>query len=85
METLQGIELERLRWRSRRGLLENDLVLQNFYRQFETQLYPERVAGLNNLLDLDDTDLWDLLAGRSELAAGASAQAREVLDLLRRC
>ncbi len=85
METLQGIELERLRWRSRRGLLENDLVLQNFYRKFESQLYPERVAGLNNLLDLDDTDLWDLLAGRSELAPGATPQAREVLDLLRSC
>ena len=56
--TLQGVELSRLKWQSRRGLLENDLVLESFYRRYETELTPPRVAGLNTLLDLGDNDLW---------------------------
>ena len=83
--SLQGIELERLKWRSRRGLLENDLVLQAFYRNYEGALTPERVAGLNSLLEMEDNDLWDLVAGRSELAPAASAPERAVLQMLRDC
>ncbi len=84
-DSLQGIELERLKWRSRRGLLENDLVLQAFYRQYESALTPERVTGLNTLLEMEDNDLWDLLAGRAELLPGAGAQERTVLQMLRDC
>ena len=83
--TLQGVELSRLKWQSRRGLLENDLVLESFYRRYEAELTPPRVAGLNTLLDLGDNDLWDLLAGRSELGADAADDAHEVLRLLRAC
>ena len=83
--TLQGVELSRLKWQSRRGLLENDLVLESFYRCYETELTPPRVAGLNTLLDLGDNDLWDLLSGRSELHAEAAGEAHEVLRLLRGC
>ena len=83
--SLDGIELERLKWRSRRGLLENDLVLQAFYRQYESALTPERVSGLNTLLDMEDNDLWDLVAGRAELAAGAGRSVSAVLQMLRDC
>ncbi len=83
--TLQGVELSRLKWQSRRGLLENDLVLQSFYERYEGELTPERVEGLNTLLDLGDNDLWDLLAGRSELDQGAGASTKAVLTLLRAC
>ena len=83
--SLQGIELERLKWRSRRGLLENDLVLQAFYSHYEGALTPERVSGLNTLLEMEDNDLWDLVAGRAELATGAAAQTRAVLQMLRDC
>ena len=83
--TLQGVELSRLKWQSRRGLLENDLVLESFYRRYEGELTPERVAGLNTLLDLGDNDLWDLMAGRSQLGEGAAGATREVLRLLRAC
>ena len=83
--TLQGVELSRLKWQSRRGLLENDLVLQSFYERYEGELTPERVEGLNALLDLGDNDLWDLLAGKYELNAGAGASTRTVLELLRAC
>ena len=83
--TLQGVELSRLKWQSRRGLLENDLVLQSFFQRYESALTPDRVSGLNALLDLGDNDLWDLVASRSELAADAAAPMRDVLQLLRAC
>jgi len=51
---------DRLKWKCRRGLLELDLVLERYLRQ-----YPEDAA-LDTLLDLPDNDLWDIVSGRSE-------------------
>ena len=51
---------DRLRWKCRRGLLELDIVLERFLRQ-----YPDD-AGLPELLDLPDNDLWDIVSGRSD-------------------
>ncbi len=56
----------RLRWRSRRGLLENDLVLKRFLDAHEANLSDDEVGGLVRLLDLSDNTLMDLLLGRSE-------------------
>jgi len=56
----------RLRWRARRGLLENDLFLQRFFDRYEHDLSDQDVAGLTRLLDLTDNDLMDLLLGRRE-------------------
>ncbi len=55
--------VRRLRWRSRRGLLENDLFLDRFFRQWEGRLTLEDHHGLGRLLDLTDNDLLDLLVG----------------------
>jgi antitoxin CptB len=51
---------EKLKWKCRRGLLELDLVLQRYLGE-----HPEDEA-LDALLDLPDTDLWEILSGRSE-------------------
>jgi succinate dehydrogenase flavin-adding protein (antitoxin of CptAB toxin-antitoxin module) len=59
-------ELRRLRWRCRRGLLENDLVLARFLERRAAGLDREQLAALNALLESDDNDLWDLLSGRVE-------------------
>jgi len=56
----------RLRWRSRRGLLENDLLLEHFFQQSQGQLTVTDHDGLARLLDLSDNDLLDLLVGREE-------------------
>jgi antitoxin CptB len=87
LATLSGPDLARLKWRSRRGMLENDLVLQTFYERHEAALDPETVSGLNALLDLPDGELWDLVTGRLELEEGAPniALAQPVLTLLRAC
>ncbi len=56
----------RLRWRSRRGLLENDLILTRFLDAHEEGLSDEEVDALSRLLDLADNPLMDLLLARKE-------------------
>ena len=59
-------ELNRLRWRCRRGLLENDLVLERFLERHGAALDRERLAVLDELLALPDPDLWALMSGQQE-------------------
>jgi antitoxin CptB len=59
----------RLRWCARRGMLENDLILTRFLDRHEHQLSAAQTEALRRLLDLPDTELFDLLMARSELAA----------------
>jgi antitoxin CptB len=58
--------LARLRWRCRRGMLENDIVLERFLASRGAAITDEELAMLDRLLDLTDGDLWDLIAGRAE-------------------
>ncbi len=60
----------RLRWRSRRGLLENDLILTRFLDAHETELTDDEVDALTRLLELSDNDLMALILGRTEPEAG---------------
>ncbi|GAA4405283.1 succinate dehydrogenase assembly factor 2 [Quisquiliibacterium transsilvanicum] len=74
----------RLRWRSRRGLLENDLVLTRFLDAHEESLADEDVSGLHELLDLSDNELMDLILARREPEPGElSPGALHVLQGLR--
>ena len=73
----------RLRWRARRGLLENDLIFERFFDRFEATLDDDEVAGLHELLDLPDNTLLDLILRRSEPGPEVSPQARRVLETLR--
>ncbi|MCL4746509.1 MAG: succinate dehydrogenase assembly factor 2 [Burkholderiaceae bacterium] len=76
--------LRRLRWRARRGLLENDLVLERFFAAHESRLGEDEIAGLDILLDLDDNELLELILGRREPDGPAAGElARRVLGLLR--
>jgi antitoxin CptB len=72
--------LNRLRWRCRRGMLENDLILARFLDARGAQMTDADVAALDRLLDLTDNDLWDLLSGRAETE---DAAARPLLQALR--
>jgi antitoxin CptB len=62
---IDTLRLSRLRWRCRRGMLENDLLLARFLDARGASLTEREVAQLDALLDLSDNDLWDLLAGRA--------------------
>ena len=56
----------RIAWRCRRGMLENDLVLTRFLDGRGRLLTEDEVAMLDRLLDLPDNELWDLIADRHE-------------------
>lgn len=58
--------LRRIRWRCRRGLLENDLFIDKFFQLHGDQLTTPLVQGLLKLMDLSDNDLLDLLLCRKE-------------------
>src|SRR5271157_4815758 len=79
------VELNRLRWRCRRGMLENDLVLAHFLEARGDGLSAEEIAALNRLLELSDNELWDLLSGRQEAAEAAVAPMLETLRAVRAC
>jgi antitoxin CptB len=74
------IYLSRLRWRCRRGMLENDIVLARFLDARGSSLAPAEVAALDRLLDLPDGELWDLIAHRAE---PDDAALRAMVDALR--
>jgi antitoxin CptB len=59
---MDRVAQSRLKWKCRRGLLELDLVLQDFV---EKHLEEKDVKALNDLLDLEDNDLWEIVSGRS--------------------
>jgi antitoxin CptB len=61
--------LGRLRWRCRRGMLENDLVLTRFLDRRGHSLTEADVVALDALLDLPDGELWDLICGRAVATA----------------
>ena len=58
--------LSRLRWRCRRGLLENDLFIERFFNAHAASLTEGEARGLEALMDLPDNDLLDLLLARKE-------------------
>ena len=58
----------RLRWRARRGLLENDLIVTRFLDRHELDLSDAEVGALTVLFELTDNDLLDLLLARQEPA-----------------
>jgi len=62
----EASDINRLRWRCRRGTQELDRLLGWFFEQrypLETDSIHE---GFNTLLDEQDSDLWDWLTGRSQ-------------------
>jgi len=78
-------ELNRLKWRCKRGLLENDLFIERFFREHGDSLTVRHVAGLQPLMELHDNDLLDLLLSRREPDGELDTpEVNEVLALMRR-
>jgi succinate dehydrogenase flavin-adding protein (antitoxin of CptAB toxin-antitoxin module) len=72
-------DLDRIRWRCRRGLLELDLVLKSFLERRLELLDADQLLLFNELLDQPDNDLLDLALGRAEPAP----RYRVVVEMLR--
>ena len=75
--TLTNAELYRLKSDARRGLLENDLILQRFFERYGSQLTAEDGKVLSQLLALEDNDLMDLLIGRKDSVAALEKESQE--------
>jgi antitoxin CptB len=59
--------LSKLKWRCRRGLLENDLFIERFFGRHEASLTVGQADVLGELMSLSDNDLLDLLLARKSL------------------
>lgn len=73
-------EINRVRWHCRRGLLELDLVLNDFVENHYQRLTPDQKVALTRLLDLPDNDLWDLVIGRARID---DSGCEEIVGMLR--
>ena len=86
-ELLDERALSKLRWRCRRGLLENDLFIARFFDRFDKALNVRQADALGVLMDLSDNDLLDLFLARKSLAQVEatldSADLREILKMVR--
>jgi antitoxin CptB len=58
-----SVSLERIRWRCRRGLLELDIVLGRFIQHYASLNSQQKIV-FDSLLDLPDTELWDMISGK---------------------
>ncbi|MQQ99088.1 FAD assembly factor SdhE [Glaciimonas soli] len=58
----------RLRWRARRGLLENDLILTRFLDANESTMTDDDVDAFTRLMELTDSELMNLLMERNDPA-----------------
>ncbi len=91
-ELLEGLDrqdllseraLSKLRWRCRRGLLENDLFIERFFNRHAREMTVGQARGMYVLMDLSDNDLMDLLMKRKPLSSEIeSEEASEVLTML---
>ena len=81
---IDPVAKSRLRWRCRRGLLENDLFIERFFGRHEATLTTRQADGLAALMELADPDLLDLMLARREPEGGLDrAEVHEVLAQLR--
>jgi len=85
MAAVGETELRRLRWRARRGLLENDLLLGRFLDRHGDRLGIDEVHALEAILDLPDNELLDLLLARKDPGGDLDNNAvRALLSRLRK-
>jgi antitoxin CptB len=74
-------ELERVRWRCRRGMLELDIVLGRFVERHYEELDTAGREAFDALLDMPDAELWDIITSKENTPCAASQDA--VLKLIR--
>ena len=74
--------LSKLKWRCRRGLLENDLFIERFFERHEARLTARQAQAWTTLMDLSDNDLLDLLL-RPQGTRGRHQTRADVIEVLR--
>ena len=75
--------LSKLRWRCRRGLLENDLLLDRLFARAQP-ISEGEANGLGLLMELADNELLDILLGRQKPPANLDRpEVRQVIEAIR--
>ncbi len=85
-ENLRDAEQRRFAWRCRRGLLELDIVLQDFVSQQFDLLNMGELQAFDDLLALPDNEFWDLINSSKTMKKEtvlATETANAMLDKLR--
>lgn len=75
-------EMNRLRWKCRRGTLELDLVLQQFLARDYAALDAAARQAFEALLESGDEELWAMVSGTAPYPAPELAQ---IVERLRAC
>ncbi|MEW5770820.1 MAG: succinate dehydrogenase assembly factor 2 [Pseudomonadota bacterium] len=78
-DAISAAELNRLRWRCRRGMLELDLLLNRFLDTRADRLTTAQWREFSALLDLEDQALWERLRDPRP-ASGIELQLRDCAD-----
>ena len=83
-DKLSSAALSKLRWRCRRGLLENDLFIERFFNRHAAELTVGQARGMYALMELADNDLLDVLLSRPHTQeVTKDMQVQSVLHLLK--
>lgn len=59
--------LSKLKWRARRGLLENDIIITKFFDKYGASLTNQDALALEIIFDLSDNDLLELILQRKPI------------------
>ncbi len=70
----------RVRWQCRRALLELDLVFARFLERHFDRLTDDQLADLEDLLIVEDHDLWAMVNGSQPVTKDSW---KEMVELLR--
>ncbi len=82
--SISAERLARLKWRARRGLLENDLLVTRFFER-HAAISETEANGLEALFHLTDNELLELILARKEPEGElARSEVVQVLDKLRK-
>ena len=76
----KNININKVIWASRRGLLELDLLLEPFIRSEFTKMSDFDQSHLYEFLKLDDDELFDFFLGSKEVPQQFLAIVSEVLE-----
>jgi antitoxin CptB len=85
-ENLRDAEQRRFAWRCRRGLLELDIVLQDFVSKQFGSLNMGELQAFDEMLELPDNEFWDLINSSKILKKDQTTQveaANTMLEKLR--
>ncbi len=79
-------DLSRLKWRSRRGLLENDLIFTKFFDEYGKNLNQEQAEALELIFALGDNDLLDLILQKITIPfeLQSNIEAIKIINLLQK-